>query len=174
MMEVLRVVGMLFLIGASVVIILRGTMFSIIKVNGHSMENTIQHTERVFVNRRHYTFNKPERFDIVLCRFQGIKGKFIKRVIALPGEAIKIDSSGCVYINDQLLQCDAVQWVPGIIYKTVDLEVPKDGYFVMGDNRLHSRDSRSLGTVGEKDILGKVLAVNWPKDRARLLSARED
>lgn len=138
------------------------------RIPSSSMEDTIMINDRVFGNRLAYTGEKePDRFDIIIFRYpDNEKQYFIKRIIGLPGETVEI-RDGKVYINnaEEPLDDSFTKETPTGNYGPY--EVPEDCYFVMGDNREHSNDSRFwVHTYVEKDeILGKAVFRYWPFTR---------
>jgi signal peptidase I len=129
-----------------------------------SMENTIMTGDRVIGWRFAYTFSEPQRGDIVIFKFPDDESEnYIKRIIGLPGETVRIEN-GKIYINDSTepLEEDYVKedWYNGDgVY-----EVPEDCYFMMGDNRTNSNDSRFWENkyVNIDKILGKAVFCYWP------------
>ncbi len=129
-----------------------------------SMENTIMTGDRVFGFRLSYLFEEPERGDIVIFKFPDDEQKnFIKRIIGLPGETVTI-RDGLVYINDSETPLDE----PYLAEKPYEqdfgpYEVPEGHYFMLGDNRNHSADSRSWKNtfVAEDKILAKAFLRYW-------------
>lgn len=126
-------------------------------VEGHSMNPTLSHKERLLLNKFSYEKSSPERYDIVVFSFNNGE-HFVKRIIGLPGEKVTI-KEGRVYINDRVLLDDPV--LDEIEYAGIAGEgvvVGKDQYFVLGDNRNHSYDSRyeEIGTINKKVIHGKI------------------
>ena len=129
------------------------------RVPSGSMEETIMTGDRVFGNRLAYIKDDPERFDIVIFKYPDDPSQlFVKRVIGLPGETIQI-KEGKVYINDKLYKesnkvDDMVS--AGVAEEPIILE--KGEYFVLGDNRNQSEDSRysSVGMITKKEIVGKA------------------
>lgn len=130
------------------------------KVNGSSMEPTLSEGENLIINKAGYHFKQPERFDIVVFSFKYAKHTYyIKRIIGLPGDTVRIDDQGTIYINGEVLNesygaeviCD-----PGIASNEITLG--KDEYFVLGDNRNRSVDSRdpSVGVVHKSQFVGTV------------------
>ncbi len=136
------------------------------EVSGSSMEPTLQDADSLIVDKLSYRFRDPERFEIVIFPYQyGDKQYFIKRVIGLPGEEVQIDLDGNIYINGELLseQYGAEIIIdPGRAIEPVVLG--ENEYFVMGDNRNHSMDSRdpAVGNINKKDLLGKALFRIFP------------
>lgn len=136
-----------------------------VRVEGNSMQPRLHNDERIFVNKILYRISDIERGDIVVFWYPGNTSKsFIKRVIALPGEMVEI-RSGQVFINGDLYR------EPYIVPKFRDesdfgpIQVPEGHYFVMGDHRNTSNDSRSWGTLSDNLIFGKAVFRYWPLSR---------
>ncbi|HKV38321.1 MAG TPA: signal peptidase I [Blastocatellia bacterium] len=135
-----------------------------VKVEGTSMLPRLHNDERIFVNKFVYDFNPIQRDDIVVFWFPDNPSQsFIKRVIGLPGEWIRIDTKGTLYINgvatpEPYLDPERNR-TPLVLPNTF---VKPHYYFVMGDNRDVSNDSRRWGQVPEKYIYGKALFRYWP------------
>ena len=128
------------------------------RVPSGSMEQTIMTGDRVFGNRLAYMNKEPERFDIVIFKYPDDPSQlFVKRVIGLPGETVNI-VDGKVYINDSKEPLDD-SFCP--------YTVPEDCYFMLGDNRNHSMDSRYwTNTFVEKDAIEAQVAVRyWPLNK---------
>ena len=125
-----------------------------------------QFADRLIVNKLVYLFNNPTRGDIILFDSPYNDGKqYVKRLIGLPGETIEI-RRGMVYVNGKLLV------FPGITlrrdYSNMEkVIVPKDSYFVLGDNRGNSADSRVWGFVNNSDLIGEAMFIYWPINRIR-------
>lgn len=138
-------------------------------VQGHSMEPTLHNTERLFVNKFIYRFTEPQRGDIVVFRYPADESrKFIKRVIGLPGDVVAIED-GIVYVNGEALDEPYIAEKP---YRGFPASVVPEGrYFVLGDNRNNSEDSRypDVGFVPRKNIVGKAFVVWWPFTGMRIL-----
>jgi signal peptidase I len=138
-----------------------------VKVEGTSMMPALTDQERIFINKFTYRFGSGniERGDLVVFWFPLDRSKsYIKRVIALPGDTVRIDS-GTVYVNGTQLD---ESYVPNEYRDRVSLSlvtVPSDNYFVLGDHRSSSNDSRAWGTVERKYIYGKAVFVYWPLDK---------
>ena len=136
------------------------------RIPSESMEPTIQKGNQIFGSRLTYRFRDPERFDIIIFRYPDDESQFfIKRLIGLPGETVRIEN-GQVFINDGAKPLDdsyvAEEW--GFFDEPMIFEVPEDCYFCMGDNRNHSNDSRYWQNhfVTRDEILGKAVLRYWP------------
>lgn len=135
------------------------------KVSGHSMDPTLNDGDFLVINKFIYNFVKPAQGDIIVFPHNGDKKEiFIKRIIGLPGDSIEL-KKGKVYINGAELKedyLDSVNQTLGNIQ--YPFTVPESEYFVMGDNRNNSFDSRyvEVGTVPIKDIIGKASIRLWP------------
>ena len=144
------------------------------EVVGSSMENTLSDGDNLIVDKISYRFRDPERYDIIVFPFQYEKNTFyIKRIIGLPGETVEIDSDGVIYINGkELTEYYGKEIIadPGIARDKITLGI--DEYFVMGDNRNNSTDSRSsiVGNIHKKDILGRAWLRIWPLHEFELLT----
>lgn len=139
-------------------------------VDGSSMESTLQDGDNLIVDKISYRFHDPERFDIVVFPYQYKKHTFyIKRIIGLPGETVQIDEEGNIYINGEVLEEHYGKEVilnPGIAYEPITL---RDGeYFVLGDNRNNSSDSRdpSVGVLPRNILIGKAWIRIYPFNKA--------
>ena len=153
----------LAVIVAIVVILL---VYPPVRVEGTSMVPMLQDQDRLFINKLAYHVGDIHRRDVVVFRYPRDTTKsYIKRVIALPGDRIRIDH-GRVYVNDQLL---AEPYVPARYTderSQPEMTVPRGDYFVMGDHRSISSDSRDFGPVDRELIYGKASFVYWPFDQA--------
>ncbi len=135
-------------------------------VVGHSMENTLSDGDSLIVDKIGYRFKDPQRFDIIVFPFEYKEETYyIKRIIGLPGEKVRIDREGNIYINGEVLQESyGIETIkdPGTAVDEVTLG--EDQYFVLGDNRNHSSDSRtpSVGLINRKDIIGRAAVRIYP------------
>jgi len=150
-----------------IAIVLIVFVYQPVKVEGTSMMPALADQERIFVNKFVYRLGLSpiRRGDLVVFRFPGDPNKsYIKRVIGLPGETVAIER-GVVLINGTPLQED---YVPRQFRDWQDmppLTVEPDTYFVLGDHRNSSNDSRNWGLVPRRQIYGKAVFVYWPLDR---------
>lgn len=142
------------------------------KVSGHSMESTLSDGDYLVINKLIYRFAKPARGDIIVFPHNGDKSEiFIKRVIGLPGDTIEL-KHGYVYVNGVELQENYIdeknETIGNIEYP---FTVSEGQYYVMGDNRNNSFDSRyvEVGTVPLEQIIGKASIRIWPAKRFGLL-----
>ena len=134
------------------------------EVEGASMENTLHNGDNLIVDKLSYRFHDPERFDIIVFPFQFQDNTYyIKRIIGLPGETVEI-RDGKVYINgsDEPLDDSFVPEVPTGNYGPY--KVPENSYFMLGDNREYSRDSRFWKNtfVSFDEIVGKAVVRYYP------------
>ena len=133
-------------------------------IPSESMENTIMTGDRIFGNRLAYLFDDPERFDIVIFKYPDDESqRFIKRVIGLPGETVKI-REGKVYINGSDTPLDDSFTPETPVGNFGPYTVPEGCYFMLGDNRNNSRDSRMWDNpyVKKEKILGKAVLRYFP------------
>lgn len=147
----------LCIIAAAAVIcaLLRLFVFHTARITGSSMERTLNGGDVVLVYDLAYAFgNAPQRGDIVECTFPERSGRYVKRLIGLPGDRIEIREN-CVYINGEYLSESYVSSVA----EDYAIQLGADDYFVLGDNRADSYDSRAadMGTLKQENIHGRVL-----------------
>lgn len=153
-----------------VALFLRFFIFTTIKVDGPSMQTTLYTGENIIIEKVSYAFGDPERFDVVVCKFKEARENYVKRVIALPGETIKIENGGQIYIDGQPLEGDTHRNGTSINHEGFSYTVEEGHYFVMGDNRENSLDSVRLGTVIKDDIVGRGVAIVWPLDKIQMIT----
>lgn len=147
-------------------------------VNGSSMEKTLTNQDYLLVEKLSYQFGNPDRYDIIVFQpYEKNKNlHYVKRVIGLPGETIQI-IDGTIYINDVLLNESYGNETiknAGIANKPILLK--ENEYFVLGDNRNNSKDSRSLevGMVKKKQITGKAFVCIWPFEHMSVLKHQKE
>jgi signal peptidase I len=137
-------------------------LYQPVKVEGISMWPGLDDQERIFINKLVYRLEPIERGDVVVFHYPRDPSKsYIKRVVGLPGDRVRI-VNGAVYVNGQAL---AEPYVPLDYSDTRSLgetTIPPDCYFVLGDHRSMSNDSREFGPVPRKYIYGKAVFVYWP------------
>lgn len=142
-------------------------------VSGESMENTLQDGDQLIVDKLTYRFHDPERYDIIVFPYQyKANTYYIKRIIGLPGETVQV-VDGYVYINGELLETEVygreVMRDAGIAAEPITLG--ENEYFVLGDNRNASSDSRdpSVGIINGDNIVGRAWLRIWPLESFGIL-----
>jgi signal peptidase I len=148
-----------------------------IKVEGSSMEPSLHDGEFVVINRLAYRWAEPERGEIIVFRYPlDPERRFIKRIIGLPGDKLKVDQ-GTVFVNGTPLEEPYINASP--IYNG-EWTIKADRFFVLGDNRNNSSDSQNWGSLKTEDIIGKAVIVYWPLNdlgiipHYELVSAKEN
>lgn len=141
-------------------------------VKGASMEPTFEDGNYLIIDEISYRFKKPERGEAIVFRFpEDPKQFFIKRIIGLPGETVEIKNNRITVFNegnpsglilDESGYLDPVQTTEG----GLKIKLGEGEYFVLGDNRIHSSDSRRWGSLNESFIIGKTFIRAWPFDKA--------
>jgi signal peptidase I len=185
---------LLTIVGAIVIVLAtKQWVINPYRIPSSSMETTLEcarpadgcearFSDRVLACRICYRFSSPARGDVVVFQTPslattrcGTGGTFVKRLIGLPNDSVHEDDQGFIWINGKRLDDSYVQPArreqdvrqnPGHLNKT--WRVPSGDYFFMGDNRGHSCDSRSWGSVPRDNLIGKVVAVYWPLTRISL------
>ncbi|MBQ3308144.1 MAG: signal peptidase I [Bacilli bacterium] len=150
------------------VLLLKTYVITPIKVNGESMNPTLEDGEIMILDIISYRLKGLKRFDIVVIN-QG-KELIIKRVIGLPGERIKY-KDGELYINDTKVKDP---YTGSNFTEDFELTIPKDEYYVLGDNRGNSLDSRVFGTFTKKQVLGKTDFIIYPFKQFGLVKPKEE
>ena len=142
-------------------------------VSGSSMEPTLSNNYQLIMDKISYRFSEPQRFDIIVFPFQYAEKTFyVKRIIGLPGETVQIDLQGNIYINGQILNEDYGKETINFAGLAVEpITLGDDEYFVMGDNRNNSSDSRdpSVGNIRRSNIIGKAWVRIWPLNKFGVL-----
>lgn len=144
------------------------------KVSGSSMDPTFHSGDYIITNKIGYRINNPQRGQvIVFANPRDTSQDFIKRIIGLPGESVKV-ANGHVYINEKLLNepylAKGITTNPGqFLQEGVDVLVPEGNYIAMGDNRPASSDSRDWGFLTKGEIIGQVTLRYWPVTSAGVI-----
>ena len=182
-------VATIVLVGAAARMITRpfkiptGAMSPTIQGDTRKADGTIEETgDHIFVSMTAYWFSKPKRGDVVVFRTDGISGMppaqrgqiYIKRVVGLPGDKLSVETDRLRIDGKPLehpaifkkLDCPPMQVPNNLLADGRVFEVPTDSYFVMGDNRANSYDSRFWGQVPAKNIMGRATKIYWPLKRA--------
>ena len=174
--ELLKIV----VISLAIIIPIRYFLIQPFYVKGASMEPNFYDHEYLIIDEISYRFKDPQRGDIIVFKYpRNPQEYFIKRIIGLPGEKIQI-KDGQVYIYNDLYidgqELDESYLSNGTkTYSLTDeiISLEDDKYFVMGDNRNSSKDSRSFGAVSQSFVTGKVLLRGWPVSRINLFGSQE-
>ena len=152
-----------YIIIVIVVVLVRSFLFTPVIVVGDSMVPTLKDKQILLLDKISYRFQKIERFDIVVIKVG--KKEIIKRVIGLPGENIEYINN-VLYVNGEAIHSDyefaTEDFTIEDIGKDLYHQVPENEYLVLGDNRVVSADSRIMGFIDRKDILGKTNLSIWP------------
>ena len=158
-----------FILMVFILIFLMVYLVSVTQVVGDSMSNTLENQDVLILNKAKYRFSDVKRGDIIAFAYEDTK-YLIKRVIGLPGEHISIINNkvyidGRYYVEDYLKDVDTEDFdLKDIGYNTV----PEGMYFVLGDNRDNSLDSRKIGLVKKEDIIGEIAIRFWPINHFRV------
>lgn len=134
-------------------------------VSGSSMENTLSHGDNLIVDKLTYRFSEPKRYDIIVFPFRFEEHVYyIKRIIGLPGETIRI-ADGDIYVNGEILQESyGREVIKSAGMAAEEIALGEDEYFVLGDNRNDSTDSRdpNVGLIHRDEIIGRAWLRIWP------------
>ncbi len=145
------------------------------EVKGSSMEPNFHNNDYILTDKISYKFSYPKRGDVIIFKSpKNPEVDYIKRVIALPGETVKV-LQGYVYVNDNKLPevylADQTSLFPGsYLTEGSNITVGEDQLFVLGDNRPHSSDSREFGPIDKKLIIGKAFVRYWPPQGIGVIS----
>jgi signal peptidase I len=145
-------------------VLLRAFVFVPRVIPSGSMIPTLYEKDRIIVSKITYRFHQPERGDVMVFRYPlDPKRNYVKRIIGLGGETVVL-SDNKLYINDRLV---SETYLPPdtTFYDFGPIKVPPESYFVLGDNRMNSQDSRVWGFVERRLVIGKAVLLYWPPDR---------
>ena len=137
------------------------------EINGASMEPNFHNGEFILTNKILYKFREPQRGDVVIFKSPGNKEiDYIKRIIGLPGDTVSV-SNNAFYVNGQkveepYLASDTPIFGGSYLAEGQSVVVPPGSYFMAGDNRAHSSDSREFGPIAETDFIGTAIFRYWP------------
>ena len=183
-MWILRIIWNFFIdtletlvISLAIFILIYKFLFQPHQVDGRSMEPTFHNGEYILTDKVSYRFHSPKRGDVIVFHSpQDERVDFIKRIIGVPGDTVMIKNK-VVYLNGQPLDepyiNDGITNHDTFLREGREVEVPSGNYIVMGDNRLHSSDSRHWGFVSYDEIVGRVFFRYWPIDRFGLIETNE-
>jgi signal peptidase I len=140
-------------------------LYQPVKVEGVSMMPGLEDQERIFVNKFVYRWEPIQRGDIIVFRYPRDTSKsYIKRVIGVAGDRVRIED-GQVFVNDEALDEDYVPSEYADARSYPEIVVPRNCYYVLGDHRTMSSDSREFGPVSERYIYGKAVFGYWPMEK---------
>ena len=159
------------------VLLIRSFLFTIIRVDGPSMSDTLLDGDKLFVTVADMKLDGPDRFDVVICKYPGKNDQYVKRVIGMPGDTLEV-KSGVLYINGEAIEEPFLTDARTLRFHKANnsfgpISIPEGEYFVMGDNRDNSNDSRNVGMITEDMVIGKVRCIIWPLTRLGLVSGSE-
>lgn len=163
MWEIAQIVIIALLIVAPI----RYFLFQPFFVKGESMEPNFKNSDYLIVDEITYRFKSPERGEVIVFKYPGdLTQKYIKRIIGLPGETVEV-KDGKVTVSkgeNNILVLNEDKYLPSDLFTAGDLKITvgDDQFFVMGDNRPFSYDSRRFGLVPKGDIIGRVVLRAWP------------
>ncbi|MCD8363954.1 MAG: signal peptidase I [Lachnospiraceae bacterium] len=144
-------------------------------VSGSSMENTLSDGDNLIVDKLTYRFSDPQRFDIIVFPYRYEENTyFIKRIIGLPGETVQI-VDGTIYIDgEELIESYGREVIRNSGLASDPITLGEDEYFVLGDNRNDSTDSRdpSVGLISREEIIGRAFIRIWPLSKFGILRHR--
>jgi len=169
-LEVIKVV----VLAAITIIVVRSFLFKPFVVEGQSMEPNYYEREYLLIDELSYHLRDPHRGEVVVLRAPVIqKEYYLKRVIGLPGEKIKIENNKVIIYNDGFPQGKVVQesYLDESTTGSISVQLGPDEYFVMGDNRNESYDSRKFGAVQKNSIVGRTWVRGYPFDRITVFKA---
>lgn len=163
----LELIKIVLLAGATVFIV-RHFIFKPFYVKGQSMEPTFFEQEYLIIDQMSYRFREPNRGEIIVFRPPtGVKDFYLKRIIGLPGERVRIEENTVIVCNTECHVVEENTYLGKSVHTegAVSMTLGPDQYFVMGDNREHSFDSRKFGAITKKDIVGKIWFRGYPLER---------
>jgi len=160
--EILKIV----LLALVIVIPVRLFLFQPFLVKGQSMEPNFHDNDYLIIDEISYRLGEPKRGEVIVFKFpRNTSQRFIKRIIGLPGESVEIENGKVMITKDDQTQIlDESSYLPSFLETPGSLKITlgADEYFVLGDNRRVSVDSRSWGSVPRKDVIGRVFFRAWP------------
>lgn len=149
-------------------VIIRTFIFQPFFIPSGSMIPTLYKGDRIIVSKLSYRFHPPQRGDIIVFHYPlNPKKTYVKRLIGLSGEKVLL-SGGKLYINDKVVP---EPYLPRgtFFYDFGPVKVPEGSYFMLGDNRMNSEDSRVWGFLDKQLIIGKAMVLYWPPNRIKII-----
>ena len=146
----------------AIALLIRTFLFIPVRVDGHSMQNTLMDKEVVLATKPEYLRGNFQRRDIVICHYPN-RGNtlFVKRLVALPGDTVEF-KDGQLYVNGEYVDETNIDFGSVAHTNLGPITLGEDEYFVVGDNRGNSNDSRAVGPISRKMIVAHVQRVLWP------------
>jgi len=162
----------LALIEALIILLILYLLLWPVKIQGNSMEPNFSENDHIFICRAMTTGGFYEKGNVVVFKypFDGENKRLIKRVIATDGDHVQI-SNGIVFVNDRPL---SEQYTQGVTYDNINMTIPKNTIFVLGDNREHSTDSRDFGVIPKEQLEGKLLFRFFPFSKSQFNVKKND
>jgi len=156
------------IIAVLLAVLIKVFLFQNFIIPSESMVPTLQIGDTIYINKLTYKFSDPQRGDVIVFKYPvDPKRDFVKRVIGLPGETVQVKNSKVLVDAKEIDQPYLPQ---GLKYGDYGpFKIPRGEYFVMGDNRSNSSDSRVWGTLPRENILGKAMFIYWPVKRIMIL-----
>ena len=165
----LREILIIIAVAIGIFFLLQTTVQSFVVV-GASMEPAFEQGQRLLVNKAAYRFREPQRGEVIVFHPPGNqRDDYIKRIIALPGDTVKIEK-GVVYVNGSKLSEPYINTEDPPKYSLRQQTIPDNNYFVLGDNRNNSNDSHKGWTVEDEAIIGKAWLSIWPPNQWGLIA----
>lgn len=157
-------IGKIALVAFLLVVGFRLFVFQPFLVRGASMEPSFHNWDYLVVDEISYRFRAPARGEVIVFKFPDDPSqRYIKRIIGLPGETVKVeDGQVAVFRGEERIDLDEKTYIASDTPGSIQITLPENGYFVMGDNRHYSSDSRSWGTLPEDLIIGRVFVRVFP------------
>jgi len=159
-------VSKIVVIALLIVVPIRYFVFQPFFVRGQSMEPNFYNGDYLIIDELSYQFRAPQRGEVVVFKYPNDPSqRYIKRIVGLPGETVAVSSGKVFVYQDSLpVALDESIYLPQTIQTqgNVKITLGKDEYFVLGDNRSLSADSRAWGTLPEEDLIGRVMFRAWP------------
>ena len=155
------------LVAIALALVIRTFIFEPIRVEGQSMQHTLENSEFMIVTKPEYLLGEPSRFDVVICRYPNRTENFVKRLVGLPGDTVEM-TGGYLYVNGQRYEEEYIT-DSNRPRETWAFTLEDGEYFVLGDNRDNSNDSHLIGPISKDMIVGHVRFVVWPLNKIRMI-----
>ncbi|MDP3994031.1 MAG: signal peptidase I [Candidatus Doudnabacteria bacterium] len=165
----------IFVIAVAIIVPIRWFLFQPFVVTGDSMRPNFQDGDYLIIDEISYRFREPDRGDVIVLRFPNDESQFfIKRIVGLPNDRVVVENGKVEIYNTEHPQGLVLQepYLPSnnLTYGNLDMTLGQDEFFVLGDNRLSSSDSRIWGTLPREDVVGRVFLRIFPLPRLQAFS----